>query len=445
MPPDPPDTASPAAGSPRQHPGRRSRFSGLRKGFAALTYRNYRLFWVGQLVSVTGTWMQTLAMSWLVYEVLGSTPFELGLVHVLQFLPVLLLGIPAGVIADRYPKRRILLTTQSIMMTLAALLATLVLADQIQLWHVYALAFGLGMANSLDMPTRQAFVSEMVEKDDLMNAIALNSALFNTGRIVGPGLAGVLLAVVGPGLLFALNAASYLAVLTGLLLMRIAPITGKSEESPLQRLRDGLAYVRRDPLISRTVLMVGAIGIFGMNFNVWIPVLASDNFGAGSSAYGTLFSAMGVGSLIGALSLAFFGRGPSRRRMIAAALLMGTAEVVLALVAANGSAVMLGAVTLALVGFGSTNTMSTANTLVQTAASDELRGRVMAVYMTVFAGSIPIGALIAGWVTGRFGAPTSLLMGGTLILAAGAFQIWSTRHMHAAEPASRAPEAKPAD
>ncbi|HEV2129217.1 MAG TPA: MFS transporter [Thermomicrobiales bacterium] len=445
MPPDPPDTASPAAGSPRQHPGRRSRFSGLRKGFVALTYRNYRLFWLGQLVSVTGTWMQSLALSWLVYEILGATPFQLGLVNVLQFLPVLLLGIPAGVIADRFPKRRILLTTQSAMMVLSAILAVLVITDRVLLWQVYVLATGLGMARALDMPTRQAFVSEMVEKDDLMNAIALNAALFNTGRIVGPALAGALLAVVGPGPLFAINAASFIAVLAGLLLMRTRPITGTSEESPLQRLRDGLAYVRRDPLISRTVLMVGTIGIFGMNFNIWIPVLASDEFAAGSSAYGTLFAAMGAGSLIGALSLAFFGQGPSRRRMIAAALLMGSAELVLALAAANGTAVMLGAAALALVGFASTNTMSTANTLVQTAASDELRGRVMAVYMTVFAGSIPIGALIAGWVTGQFGVATSLVMGGTLILAAAAFQILSTRHMRAAEPASHAPEAKPAD
>jgi MFS family permease len=423
----------------------RGHLGGFRKGFTAFQYRNYRLFWIGQLVSVTGTWMQTLAMSWLVYEILRVSPFQLGLVHVLQFLPVLLLGIPAGVIADRYPKRRVLLVTQSLMMALAGLLATLVITDQIELWQVYSLALGLGVANAVDMPTRQAFVSDMVEKDDLMNAIALNSALFNTGRIVGPAIAGVLLTMVGPGPLFAINAVSYVAVLAGLTMMRLAPVIGSSEDPPFQRLRDGLAYVREDPLISRVILMVGTIGIFGMNFNVWIPVLASDEFAAGSSAYGVLFSAMGAGSLAGALSLAFFGRGPSRRRMITAALLMGCCELMVVLIAVSEAGLALGAIALALVGFATTNTMSTANTLVQTAAADHLRGRVMAVYMTVFAGSIPIGALFAGWVTGQFGAPASLAMGGTMVIVAGLIHIRSTRHARIGKAVRDAPAPRAAD
>ena len=441
MPADPPNNTSPPARPTPTTPSARPRYAALRKGFIAFTYRNYRLFWFGQLVSVTGTWMQNLALSWLVYETLGVSPFQLGLVHVLQFLPVLLLGIPAGVIADRFPKRRVLMVTQSVMLVMAASLATLVLTDHITLWQVYALAFGLGMANAVDMPTRQAFVSEMVGKDHLMNAIALNSALFNTGRIVGPALAGILLALIGPGWLFAANAASYLAVITGLVMMSIAPIVGTSSDSPLQRLRDGLSYVRQDPLIFRTVIMVGTIGIFGMNFNVWIPVLASDEFAAGSEAYGTLFSAMGAGSLIGALSLAFFGRGPNRNRMIAAALVMGVAEIASAFVATSDAALIFGALSLGIVGLATTNTMSTANTLVQTRADDELRGRVMAVYMTVFAGSIPIGALIAGWVTDHFGAPASLVMGGTMIIAAGLYQIWSTRSLREGNTMNTAPEA----
>lgn len=403
--------------------------SGLRKGLVAFTYRNYRLFWFGQLVSVTGTWMQSLAQAWLVYEILGATPFQLGLVNVLQFLPVLLFGIPAGIIADRFPKRSIMMVTQSAMMLLAALMAVLVISDTVQLWHVFVIATMFGLANAVDMPTRQAFVSEMVERDALMNAIALNSALFNTGRIVGPAVAGLLLATIGPGPLFGINAISYIAVLTGLWMMDVAPITNTSTVSPLQRLRDGISYVRADPIVSRTILMVGMIGIFGMNFNVWIPVLASDAFAAGSSAYGQLFSAMGAGSLLGALSLAFSGRGPNRNRMIGAVIAMGVTEVFLGVIAVDGTALLLGALSLAVVGFASTNAMSTANTLVQTTAPDELRGRVMAVYMTVFAGSIPIGALIAGWVTGQFGIFVSMAMGGTMVLFAGLFQIWSTRHI----------------
>jgi MFS family permease len=418
-------TATPTAPAPR--PPARPRFAGLRKGFIAFTYRNYRLFWLGQLVSVTGTWMQSLAQSWLVYEILNASPFQLGLVNVLQFLPVLLFGIPAGIVADRYPKRSILMVTQSIMMLLAALLAVLVITDVVQLWHVYVIASAFGCANAVDMPTRQAFVSEMVDRDALMNAIALNSALFNTGRIIGPAIAGLLLAIMGPGPLFAINSASYLAVLAGLLMMDTAPITNISTVGPVQRLREGIAYVRGEPLISRTIVMVGMVGIFGMNFNVWVPVLASDAFHAGSGAYGQLFAAMGAGSLFGALSLAFSGRGPNRNRMVAAVFAMGVGEIVLGLVAASGTALLLGALAIAIVGFSSTNTMSTANTIVQTTASDELRGRVMAVYMTVFAGTVPFGALISGWTTGRFGLTFSLASSGTMVVLAGLFQIWAAR------------------
>lgn len=369
--------------------------------------------------------MQNLAQAWLVYETLGASPFQLGLVNVLQFMPVLLLGIPSGVIADRFPKRNVLLVTQTMMMMLAGTMATIVLTDVVQLWHVYLIASLFGVANAVDMPTRQALVSDVVDKDALMNAIALNSALFNTGRIIGPAIAGIFLTIVGPGLLFAFNAASFLAVLGALLLMRVRSATNESRDPVLQRLREGLRYIRRDPVIFRTIIMVGMIGVFGMNFNIWVPVLASDYFGAGSGAYGTLFSAMGAGSLLGALSLAFFGRGPSRTRMLIAATVMGSAEILLAFVGDTGMALIVGALVLAMIGFATTNTMSTANTTVQQTAEDHLRGRVMAVYMTVFAGSIPVGALITGWVTGHFGAPTSIAMGGTMVLIAVAVQLWS--------------------
>lgn len=394
----------------------------LGDGLIAFRYRNYRLLWFGQLVSVTGTWMQALAQAWLVYEILGASPFELGLVNVLRFLPVLLFGIPAGIIADRFPKRSILMVTQSCMMVLAAAMSVLVLADVIQLWHVYVLATLIGLAMAVDMPTRQAFVSELVHKDALMNAIALNSALFNTGRIAGPALAGILLTLMGPGMLFGLNAISYIGILIGLAMMRVAPNINLSSDSPIRRLRDGLIYLRSSPTIFRNIVMVGTIGVFGMNFNVWIPILASDYFNAGSSAYGILYSAMGAGSLIGALSLAFIGRGPNRARMLAGVAVMGLSEIALALVAQRDAALIMGALALAVTGFSTTNATSTANTIVQTAASDLYRGRVMAVYMTVFAGSIPIGALISGWISDQLGAPTSVAMGGTIVVAVAVIQ-----------------------
>lgn len=412
----PKPSSDPASRSSIESRPARLRFRALRNGLVAFQYRNYRLLWTGQLISVTGTWMQTLAQAWLVYEVLGASAFQLGLVNVLQFLPVLLFGIPSGIIADRFPKRSIMMVTQSVMLVLAATMSVLVLTDAIELWQVYVIATVFGMANAVDMPTRQAFVSDLVGRDALMNAIALNSALFNTGRIVGPAIAGILLALVGPGILFGINAVSYIAVLTGLALMQVTPIINSLTDSPIQRLRDGLSYVRTTPEIFRTILMVGTISIFGMNFNVWVPVLASDYFDAGSNAYGALFSAMGAGSLLGALSLAFSGRGPNRKRMLAGVAAMGASEIVLAVVANSDAVLAMGAITLAMIGFASSNAMSTANTTVQTAAADHLRGRVMAVYMTVFAGSIPIGALIAGWVTDQFGAPTSVGMGGTIVL-----------------------------
>ncbi|HYH10970.1 MAG TPA: MFS transporter, partial [Thermomicrobiales bacterium] len=255
MPSESPGTSADSSTPDREPHGTPSRGwnSGLRKGFIALSYRNYRLFWLGQLVSVTGTWMQSLAQSWLVYEILGASPFQLGLVNVLQFLPVLIFGIPAGILADRFPKRNILVATQLGMMLMAVTMTIIVLADVVELWHVYVIASAFGVARAVDMPTRQAFVSEVVSRDALMNAIALNSALFNTGRIVGPAIAGILLTVVGPGPLFAIDAVSYLAVLTGLLMMRVEPISNRSTESPLQRLREGISYVRSDPTISRTI------------------------------------------------------------------------------------------------------------------------------------------------------------------------------------------------
>lgn len=404
--------------------------------FPAFASRNYRLFFFGQLVSVTGTWMQSLAQSYLVYEILGASPFQLGLVNVFQFAPVLFLGIPAGVIADRFPKRRILIVTQSAFASLAAILTVLVYLDRIQLWQVYAIAGVFGVTNALDMPTRQSLVSELVDKRAVMNAIALNATMFNTGRVLGPAVAGLVLAAFGPVACFAINTVSYGGVILGLSMMRITPVVREVAGSAISRLRDGLAYVRATPTIYRTIFLVGAVGTFGMNFNIWVPLLASDSFGPGPGAYGLLFAAMGLGSLLGALTLAMFGRTPSRRRMFGAAIGLGVVEIALAFAASMPTAISIGMVTLALAGFASSTAMATANSLVQTTAAPELRGRVMAVYMTVFAGTTPFGALISGAIADRFGVPTAVGIGGLITVSAAVTLAW-TQRQRTSPPESR--------
>jgi len=392
-------------------------WSRLPRGLAAFRYRNYRLFWFGQLISVTGTWMQSLAQSWLVLS-LTTSAFLLGLVSVFQFAPVLAIGLFAGVLVDRVRKRNLLVVTQALSGLLAGLLAVLTWTDRIELWMVYAIAFCLGTVNAFDMPTRQAFVVEMVGKDDLMNAIALNSSLFNAARIIGPAVAGVLLAAVGPAAAFGINSLSYLAVITGLLMMKLGPHVDVVRGRGLQQLREGLSYVRSTENILRPILLVGLIATFGMNFNVWIPLLAKQDLNSGAGGFGLLMAASGVGSLAGALALAFLVTSVKRWMLFTTAGILGGLDIVLALAGAVPLAIGLAMLILAGIGFCSTTTMAMANTTVQTSAPDELRGRVMSVYTTVFAGTAPFGALISGAIASRFGTPTSLLIGGVVTMAA---------------------------
>jgi len=392
-------------------------WSRLPRGLAAFRYRNYRLFWFGQLISVTGTWMQSLAQSWLVLS-LTTSAFLLGLVSVFQFAPVLAIGLFAGVLVDRVRKRNLLVVTQALSGLLAGLLAVLTWTDRIELWMVYAIAFCLGTVNAFDMPTRQAFVVEMVGKDDLMNAIALNSSLFNAARIIGPAVAGVLLAAVGPAAAFGINSLSYLAVITGLLMMKLGPHVDVVRGRGLQQLREGLSYVRSTENILRPILLVGLIATFGMNFNVWIPLLAKQDLNSGAGGFGLLMAASGVGSLAGALALAFLVTSVKRWMLFITAGILGGLDIVLAVAGAVPLAIGLAMLILAGIGFCSTTTMAMANTTVQTSAPDELRGRVMSVYTTVFAGTAPFGALISGAIASRFGTPTSLLIGGVVTMAA---------------------------
>ena len=389
----------------------------LPNGLRSLGHRDYRIFFTTQLFSLTGTWMQTLAQSWLVLS-LTNSPAALGLVGVFQFGPTLLLGLPAGVFVDRVPKRYLLICTQICFAIITALLAIQLERGQLQLWQIYAAALGLGIFSAFDMPARQAFVVDLVGRDDLMNGIALNSALFNTSRIVGPALAGLLLSHYGPGICFVLNSLSYIPVIIGLLLMRAMGLPRNvSEGSPVERLREGLAYALQTRAVLLPIILAGLMALFGMNFNVWAPLLARDAFDIGAGGFGLLMSSLGVGSLTGALLLAFTGRRPSPRMLVSTALIFGLLEIALAIAARFGAPPLLAMALMVGVGFTMTSTMTQANTTVQTNTPDAMRGRVMSIYLTVFAGGTPIGDALAGAFSQNWGVAVAIAIGGAVVAA----------------------------
>lgn len=379
---------------------------------------NYRIWMAGAVVSNIGTWMQRVAQDWLVLTVLTDhSPVALGITTGLQFAPMLLLAPIAGVVADRLPKRSLLIGTQAAMAVMGTLLGTLVMTGTVQLWHVYLLALGLGVAAALDGPTRQAFVSEMVPREDLSNAVGLNSASFNFARLIGPGLAGILIAWVGTGPVFLINGVSFLAVIASLLGMR------RSELMPSPRvarekgqLRDGLRYVKGRPDIILILVIVGMIGTFGFNFQMTTALMATEVFHKGAGEYGLLGSIMAIGSLTGAL-LAARRERPRLRLVIGAALAFG----VFATAASLMPTYTLFAIALVPVGVSSLTLMTAANATVQLSVAPEMRGRVLALYMAVFMGGTPIGAPIIGWIGEVLGARWTIGVGGAVaILTAGA-------------------------
>lgn len=401
---------------------------GLLRAFLALRHRNYRLFWFGQMISLIGTWMQTTGQAWLVLE-LTRSPWQLGLVGALQFLPVLLFSVFGGVFADRWPKRRVLLCTQSAAMLQAFVLWLLIITGTVQIWHIYILALMLGLTNCLDMPTRQAFVVEMVGREDLPNAVALNSSLFNLARIVGPGLGGIIIAFSGVTMLFLLNALSFIAVLAGLAMIDVHQLHAQPErhmeagERPktLQSLREGLTYVWRTPSVRLVILVVGLVSLFGINFNVVLPLFATDVLHSGAVGFGFLSSALGFGALASALWLAWGNNGPTIRRLLIGALVF----CVLLAIFAVSPIYPLSLVLIAIVGFSQIAFTALANTTLQTVAPDHLRGRVMSVYMLFFAGSVPLGNLLVGWLSGLVGASIGLLICAMLsLIVAGAAWMW---------------------
>lgn len=391
---------------------------GFRRGFSAFAHRNYRLYFGGQVISQVGTWMQSVSQPWLVLE-LGGTPLQLASVLALQFLPPAFLAPLAGVLADRIDKRRALMLVQVLAVLQATTLFTLVVTGNIQLWHVYVLAAMIGIVNAMDMPFRHSFAAELVPPRDLMNAIALNSAAFNSARIVGPAIAGLLIAWFGTAWSFAINAVTYLAVLIGLWLMDAAGLhrdTRPQVHAPvLSSLREGVSYAVSTPIVLWPLVLLAGMATFGMNFQTLLPIFARDTLALGADGYGALYAAMGAGSLVGSLSLAFTG---SRRPLLPFMIGGGVAFVLLEIVFGFTRALPFVYSSILLIGLCSMVMVNTINVTIQSNVTHALRGRVMALYTTVFAGSAPLGGLFAGFLAETWGAPVAFIVGA---LGAGVF------------------------
>ncbi|MGH2389531.1 MAG: MFS transporter [Chloroflexota bacterium] len=392
--------------------------SRLNRTFSSLAIRNYRLFWLGQLVSLSGTWMQTTAQAWLVLK-LTNSPVALGTVTVLQFLPVTLLTLFGGVLADRLPKRTVIICTQSISAVQALLLAFLVLTSLIQVWQIYIVALVLGMVSALDNPTRQAFVVEMVGPEQLQNAIALNSSLFNAARIIGPALGGVVISTVGIGQAFLLNGLSFIPVLAGLILMRPEEFfigARAARERVFKQLGDGLRYAANTPDVLLTLIAVGVLGTFGYNFTTILPLITKYVLHGGADVLGLLTSAMGVGSLASALAVAGARRASLRRLLGAAAIFS-----VLLILVGLSRLLPLTIVLLLMMGVMSIIFSAGANTRLQLSTPAHLRGRVMSLYFLLFAGTTPLGAAAVGLLAERWNVQAAVvLMGVICVVGVGA-------------------------
>ena len=378
-------------------------------GLRALQHRDFRLFWSGQMVSLIGSWMQTVGQSWLILE-LTNSPFKLGLISTLQFGPMLLFSLVAGAITDRLPKRRTIIATQTCFMLLAFTLAALVWTETVQYWHVAVLAVLLGTVNTLDLPARQSFIVEMVGKEHLGNAIALNSAVFNVARILGPVAAGLMVARYGVALAFTINGFTFLAVIFALTQVHSEGLPRpRSGRSMLQEIGEGLRYALRTPLVGLLLATLSMVSLFAINYNVLVPLLARQVLGLEAEGFGALMSALGFGALSGALVMAAQTRSlpPLRNTM-----LQGLVLCVACLSMAFVSQFWLASVVLFVMGFSQIIFTTSINTTLQLLAPDELRGRVMSLYTLVFAGVAPFGSFLMGSITEVHAAPAGFFVGG---------------------------------
>lgn len=386
---------------------------GWRQTFAALQYPNYRLWFFGQIVSLAGTWMQNTAQGFLVYELTGSPAF-LGYVGFAAGVPSWLFMLFGGVVADRIPRRNLMIVTQTAMMGLAFILAGLTFTGLVQPWHIVVLAFCLGIANAFDAPARQAFVAELVEREDMTNAIALNSGMFNTASIVGPALAGLAYAAFGPAWCFTLNGVSFIAVIAALAAMKLAlPPRAERQPPALTRLKEGLAYTAAEPMVRTIILLVGLTSLFGFSFTTLMPAWAVDILGGDVKTNGWLRAAQGLGALISALTIASLGRFKFRGRLLT---LGSFAFPVLLLVFSAVRWTPLALLVMVGIGLALILMFNLANSLVQTTVPDALRGRVMAIYSLTFFGLVPLGALMMGSLAEAFSEPAAVRLGALVLL-----------------------------
>jgi MFS family permease len=413
----------------------------LPAGLRALGHRDFRLFWCGQLVSLIGTWMQSVGQAWLVLE-LTNSPFRLGLIGALQFGPILLFSFLSGAISDRVRKRRLLLGTQTALMLQAFTLAVLVWSGHVQFWHVAVLAALYGLATTLDMPSRQAYIAHLVPRGDLMNAIALNSAVFNGARVVGPAMAGLLVARYGTAAAFVMNGASFIAVIAALATIRTEGTPSPRRGIGLRaEIAEGVRYAAGTPRVALVMGLLTVVGLFLVNMNVLVPLIARDVLHEGAHGFGLLMASLGLGAVTGALAVAVLSVGRPRLGMVVGPALAAAGQLLLLSTARHFGTT---AAVLVALGFAQIVFMTTCNTTVQIAVPDELRGRVMGLYALVFAGMTPIGALIMGTVAEHWGVSRACAVGGgvglLLILAlTGAW--WRWYPAAAAPPPSSTPAA----
>jgi MFS family permease len=393
------------------------------KTFAALSVRNFRLFFIGQLISVSGTWMQSVAQGWLVLQLTGSS-VDLGVAIALQYVPILIFGTYGGLVADRHEKRRILYVTQSGAGLLALTLGLLMTTHHVNVDTVFVLAFLLGVVNLFDVPARQAFVQEMVGHDLLANAVSLNSVLMNSGRVIGPSIAAGLIALVGTAACFYANAASYVAVLVALVLMRtseLLPMQTVNRQSG--QLRLGLRYVFETPLLRNVVLAVAVVGTFAFNFTVTLPLLAHVTFHQRSAAqYGLLMGAMGIGAVLGGLWVAHRSR-PTPKLLALLAVGFGISMSLVAF----APTIMLARLALIPTGACAIAFTSTANSTLQLNSGQQMRGRVMSLYTTAFLGTTPIGAPIVGLLIAASNPRIGIFLGAALTLVTGVWLVFELK------------------
>jgi len=391
-----------------------------RQTFSALKHRNFRLFFAGQLISLIGTWMQNTAQGWLVYQLTGSKML-LGIVAAVGSTPMMLFSVWGGSVADRFPKRQIVLWTQTTMMVTALVFAALVASHQIRVWHIMVLAGMGGLAMAFDMPARQAFMMEMTSREDLMNAVSLNSSIVNGARVVGPSVAGLLMAHVGMAMCFFLNGLSFIAVIAGLLMMRLPKFVPVDHPgSAVAHALEGFYYVWRHWRMKTMLILFAIVGIFGWSYSVMMPAFAREVLHVDERGYGMLLSANGVGALLGALTVASVGHRANRRFLVLGGLLIFSAMLLLISVVTNYYLALL---CLGVAGWGMLLFFSTINTLLQTSASDAMRGRVMGIWALVFGAMTPLGGLEAGALSHFLGLQWAIAVG-AIVCALSAIVVW---------------------